>query len=65
MEQNNDLYSMKEFFGSVDATTEKEVLFPVTLVGRYIRIYPLEYENGPTMRLELLGCPLEGKMQEN
>ena len=37
----------------------------VTLVECSICIYPLEYENGPTMRLELLGCPIEGKMQEN
>ncbi|ELU01907.1 hypothetical protein CAPTEDRAFT_191335 [Capitella teleta] len=30
--------------------------FAVSIVARYIRVYPLSWYNGPTMRWDLLGC---------
>ncbi|KAM4699723.1 coagulation factor V [Discoglossus pictus] len=48
------------FDGNTDYSTIKENIFDPPIVARYIKIYPTKFYNRPTLRLELLGCELEG-----
>ncbi|KAM9320236.1 coagulation factor V [Gastrophryne carolinensis] len=50
----------KLFQGNVDSSTIKENVFEPPIAARYIRIYPTKYNNKPTLRMELLGCEIQG-----
>ncbi|XP_027724371.1 coagulation factor V isoform X1 [Vombatus ursinus] len=53
--------SKQEYFeGNSDASTIKENLFDPPIVAKYIRISPTHAYNRPTLRLELLGCEVQG-----
>uniref|UniRef100_A0A8D8ZF36 Hemocytin n=1 Tax=Cacopsylla melanoneura TaxID=428564 RepID=A0A8D8ZF36_9HEMI len=48
--------SEKIFPGNFDASTVHTVLFDVPIKARYIRINPVKWHNGISLRLEVLGC---------
>ncbi|KAI5127395.1 Coagulation Factor V [Manis pentadactyla] len=48
------------FDGNSDASTVKENQFDPPVVARYIRISPTQFYNKPALRLELLGCEVNG-----
>uniref|UniRef100_A0A8C7EWP3 Coagulation factor V n=1 Tax=Neovison vison TaxID=452646 RepID=A0A8C7EWP3_NEOVI len=48
------------FDGNSDASTIKENRFDPPIVARYIRISPTRFYNRPALRLELLGCEVNG-----
>ncbi|XP_072504800.1 coagulation factor V isoform X4 [Notamacropus eugenii] len=50
----------KYFEGNSDASTIKENLFDPPIVTKYIRISPTRSYNRPTLRLEFLGCEVQG-----
>ncbi|XP_074164404.1 coagulation factor V isoform X2 [Sminthopsis crassicaudata] len=53
--------SRQEYFeGNSDATSIKENPFDPPIVAKYIRISPTHSYNRPTLRLELLGCQVQG-----
>ncbi|KAM9003605.1 coagulation factor V isoform 2-T2 [Sarcophilus harrisii] len=53
--------SKQEYFeGNSDATSIKENPFDPPIVAKYIRISPTHSYNRPTLRLELLGCQVQG-----
>ncbi|KAA8593122.1 hypothetical protein FQN60_018577 [Etheostoma spectabile] len=50
----------KVFPGNQDAHTEKKnILFP-PVVGRFIRLHPINWYGKATVRMELYGCELDG-----
>ncbi|KAK5925006.1 hypothetical protein CgunFtcFv8_017569 [Champsocephalus gunnari] len=48
----------KLFYGNMDSSTVKNNPFIPPFVARYVRIQPVNYEQKPALRLELLGCDL-------
>uniref|UniRef100_A0A3Q4GME5 Coagulation factor VIII-like n=1 Tax=Neolamprologus brichardi TaxID=32507 RepID=A0A3Q4GME5_NEOBR len=48
------------FHGNLDSSKVKENLFSPPFVARYIRIHPYRVVQRPALRLELLGCDLNG-----
>ncbi|XP_043857785.1 coagulation factor V isoform X3 [Dromiciops gliroides] len=52
--------SRQYFEGNSDASTIKENSFDPPIVAKYIRISPTHSYNRPTLRLELLGCEVQG-----
>ncbi|XP_057192120.1 coagulation factor V isoform X2 [Triplophysa rosa] len=50
----------KTFEGNNEAHEEKENIFFPPLIGRYVRLHPLQSYNNPTVRLEYFGCELDG-----
>ncbi|XP_073711368.1 coagulation factor V [Misgurnus anguillicaudatus] len=50
----------KNFKGNRDAYEVKENIFFPPLIGRYVRLHPLQSYNYPTVRLEYFGCELDG-----
>ncbi|KAG9349604.1 hypothetical protein JZ751_028052 [Albula glossodonta] len=48
------------FTGNKDAIEVKENTFFPPLIGRFIRLYPIESFNRPTVRMEFYGCELDG-----
>lgn len=44
------------FAGNEDGDTVKRVMFPDSLLTRYVRIIPIEFHGAISLRLELLGC---------
>ncbi|XP_028610716.1 lactadherin isoform X2 [Grammomys surdaster] len=50
----------KEFLGNVDNNSVKVNMFNPALEAQYIRLYPVSYHGGCTLRFELLGCELHG-----
>ena len=50
------------FAGNQEAyETKKNVFFP-PVIGRFIRLYPIDWLNKATIRMEFYGCELDGKM---
>ncbi|KAM4608866.1 coagulation factor V [Polymixia lowei] len=50
----------KTFTGNQEAYgTKKNTFFP-PLIGRFIRLHPVEWYNKPTVRMEFYGCELDG-----
>lgn len=41
--------------------TKKNIFFP-PVVGRFIRLHPINWYNKATIRMEFYGCELDGKM---
>ncbi|XP_018412784.1 PREDICTED: coagulation factor V [Nanorana parkeri] len=50
----------KIFKGNIDSSNIKENQFDPPIAARYIRIYPTKYQNKPALRMELLGCGING-----
>lgn len=49
------------FTGNQEAyETKKNTLFP-PVVGRFIRLHPIEWYKKATVRMEFYGCELDGK----
>ncbi|XP_033111312.1 neuropilin-1-like [Anneissia japonica] len=46
----------KEFRGNSDGNTTVTRLFPVPVLAKYIRIYPIAWRRHISMRFEILGC---------
>ncbi|KAK3742967.1 hypothetical protein QZH41_008386, partial [Actinostola sp. cb2023] len=47
---------IKEFYANTDANTEKRIQFRDTFVTKYLRIYPIKFEDDMCLRVELYGC---------
>ncbi|KAL7669589.1 hypothetical protein ACOME3_010236 [Neoechinorhynchus agilis] len=52
---------VKVFDGNYDSETERVHYLLYTVVARYVRIYPLNWNLGPSMRIGVYGCPPRGK----
>ncbi|XP_042644637.1 coagulation factor V isoform X1 [Tyto alba] len=52
--------AQKIFEGNSDAYGVKENIIDPPIIARYIRVYPTESYNRPTLRMELLGCEVDG-----
>lgn len=51
------------FSGNQDAYEVKtNTLFP-PVIGRFIRLHPIDWYNKATVRMELYGCELDGEME--
>ncbi|XP_072270189.1 coagulation factor V [Pyxicephalus adspersus] len=50
----------KIFQGNADSSSIKENQFDPPIAARYIRVYPTKYNNKPALRMELLGCEING-----
>uniref|UniRef100_A0A8C5U8V0 ferroxidase n=1 Tax=Malurus cyaneus samueli TaxID=2593467 RepID=A0A8C5U8V0_9PASS len=50
----------KIFEGNSNAYEIKENIIDPPIIARYIRLYPTEVYNRPTLRMELLGCEVDG-----
>ncbi|XP_054670680.1 coagulation factor V isoform X1 [Grus americana] len=50
----------KIFEGNSDAYGIKENIIDPPIIARYIRVYPTEAYNRPTLRMEFLGCEVDG-----
>ncbi|KFW91179.1 Coagulation factor V, partial [Phalacrocorax carbo] len=50
----------KIFEGNSDAYGVKENIIDPPIIARYVRVYPTEAYNRPTLRMEFLGCEVEG-----
>uniref|UniRef100_A0A3Q2C9B7 Coagulation factor V n=1 Tax=Cyprinodon variegatus TaxID=28743 RepID=A0A3Q2C9B7_CYPVA len=50
----------KTFQGNNDAYGIKKNTFFPPLVGRYIRLHPITWDNAATIRMEFYGCELDG-----
>ena len=46
----------------MDSSTVKNNPFIPPFVARYVRIQPVNYEQKPALRLELLGCDLNSEL---
>ncbi|XP_068181094.1 coagulation factor VIII isoform X2 [Antennarius striatus] len=46
------------FYGNMDSSKIKRNRFIPPFVARYVRIHPVDFEQRPALRLELLGCDL-------
>lgn len=44
------------FPGNSDNNSHKKNIFETPFMARYVRVLPVSWHNGITMRLELLGC---------
>lgn len=49
------------FDGNSNAYEIKENTIDPPIIARYLRLYPTEVYNRPTLRMELLGCEVDGK----
>ncbi|KAM9019874.1 coagulation factor V [Ara ararauna] len=52
--------AQKIFEANSDAYGVKENIIDPPIIARYIRVYPTEAYNRPTLRMELLGCEVDG-----
>ncbi|KFR14606.1 Coagulation factor V, partial [Opisthocomus hoazin] len=52
--------AQKIFEGNSDAYGIKENIIDPPIIARFIRVYPTEAYNRPTLRMELLGCEVDG-----
>lgn len=50
------------FTGNQDANEIKKNTFFPPVVGRFIRLHPIDWYNTATVRMEFYGCELDGKM---
>ncbi|XP_014802831.1 PREDICTED: coagulation factor V isoform X1 [Calidris pugnax] len=52
--------AQKIFEGNSNAYGVKENIIDPPIIARYVRVYPTEAYNRPTLRMELLGCEVDG-----
>ncbi|XP_063811714.1 coagulation factor V isoform X2 [Pseudophryne corroboree] len=50
----------KLFTANSDSSSIKENQLDPPIAARYIRVYPTKYYNKPALRMELLGCEIQG-----
>lgn len=50
------------FVGNVDNDSTKTNLFDPPIIAQYIRIVPVVCRKACTLRMELVGCELNGKL---
>lgn len=50
----------KLFDGNSDSSSIKENQFEPPIAARYIRLFPTKFYNQPALRMELLGCEIQG-----
>nr|XP_056714442.1 coagulation factor V [Euleptes europaea] len=58
--RGNSTGAQKFFEGNSDGSGIKENHIDPPIIARYIRVYPTACYNRPTLRMELLGCEIEG-----
>ncbi|XP_078514443.1 coagulation factor V [Lissotriton helveticus] len=58
--KGNSTTSKKVFQGNEDASSIKENVFDPPITARYVRVYPTKSYHRPTLRLEFLGCEMQG-----
>ncbi|KAJ1119171.1 hypothetical protein NDU88_007357 [Pleurodeles waltl] len=58
--KGNSTTSTKVFEGNEDASSIKENIFDPPITARYVRVYPTKSYNRPTLRMEFLGCEMQG-----
>ncbi|XP_074078065.1 coagulation factor V [Macrotis lagotis] len=58
--KGNSTSKQAHFEGNSDASTVKENLFDSPIVAKYVRISPTQFYNRPTLRIEMLGCEVQG-----
>ncbi|XP_077198129.1 coagulation factor V [Paroedura picta] len=58
--RGNSTGTQKFFEGNSDGTGMKENHIDPPIIARYFRVYPTACYNRPTLRMELLGCEIEG-----
>ncbi|CAH2220387.1 coagulation factor V [Pelobates cultripes] len=58
--KGNSTAKQKFFEGNTDSSSIKENSFDPPIAARFIRIYPIKFNNRPTLRLEFLGCEIQG-----
>ncbi|XP_074856068.1 coagulation factor V isoform X2 [Carettochelys insculpta] len=58
--RGNSTMKQKLFEGNSDAHGIKDNCIDPPIIARYIRVYPTDSYNRPTLRMELLGCEIEG-----
>ncbi|XP_006112277.2 coagulation factor V [Pelodiscus sinensis] len=58
--KGNSTREQKLFEGNSDASGIKDNHIDPPIIARYIRVYPTVSYNRPTLRMELLGCEIEG-----
>lgn len=57
--------ALQVFTGSTDNDSTKTNLFDPPIVAQYIRIIPVICRRACTLRMELVGCELNGKYKKN
>ena len=55
------LFPPQVFIGNVDGSRVKENYFSPPIMGRYIRLNPVTFQNRATLRLELFGSDLNSR----
>ncbi|XP_066480793.1 coagulation factor V-like, partial [Tiliqua scincoides] len=58
--KGNHTGTQKLFKGNSDSRGVKENYFDPPIIARYIRVYPTKFFYRPVLRMELLGCEIEG-----
>ncbi|XP_072573145.1 coagulation factor VIII [Paramormyrops kingsleyae] len=53
------------FTGNIDGSKIKENVFSPPILGRFIKVHPIDYNNRPTLRMELYGCDLNSESPTN
>lgn len=54
--------SPQVFVGNNDSYETKTNIFFPPMVGRFIRLHPIQWYNTATLRMEFYGCELDGEM---
>ncbi|XP_073419907.1 coagulation factor V [Dendrobates tinctorius] len=58
--KGNSTATHKLFEGNSDSQSIKENVFDPPIPARYIRVFPTRFHNEPVLRMELLGCEIQG-----
>uniref|UniRef100_A0A8B9SRU5 Coagulation factor V n=1 Tax=Anas platyrhynchos TaxID=8839 RepID=A0A8B9SRU5_ANAPL len=58
--KGDSFQAQKIFEGNSDANSIKENIIDPPIIAKYIRVYPTQAYNRPTLRMELLGCEVDG-----
>lgn len=58
--KGDSFQAQKIFEGNSDAYGIKENIIDPPIIAKYIRVYPTQAYNRPTLRMELLGCEVDG-----
>lgn len=59
------MYVLQVFVGNTDNDSTKTNLFDPAIMAQYIRIIPVVCRRACTLRMELVGCELNGKHAKN
>uniref|UniRef100_W5N8Q8 Coagulation factor VIII n=1 Tax=Lepisosteus oculatus TaxID=7918 RepID=W5N8Q8_LEPOC len=56
--KGNSTISEQIFGGNFDSSSIKENYFSPPIIGRFIKLHPVNFQKRPTLRMELIGCDL-------